>query len=108
MNNTIMYLTIERDGPLWKFTDPSRDLYDEPFVGGVPEIFNALVEPDRNTAYLVFSSNGFPGSLSADLLSREHDGAWYQVKESGQKGWLCPALLKYYPDPPKTLHFQFQ
>jgi hypothetical protein len=37
-------------------------------------------------------------------LRSEYGGSWYQWPETNMEGWLCPALFKYFPEPPSTLY----
>lgn len=39
-------------------------------------------------------------------LREETGGSWYRRQETGQEGWLCPALLRYFPEAPRTLYVQ--
>jgi hypothetical protein len=35
-------------------------------------------------------------------LKEEYGGNWYRWEAKNLEGWLCPALLKYFPEaPPK-------
>jgi hypothetical protein len=39
-------------------------------------------------------------------LDIESGGTWYEQEGTGMKGWLCPALFKYYPDAPDKLYIK--
>jgi hypothetical protein len=53
---------------------------------------------------LVFSSRPFPGAtLVLERLREEDGGNWYRWSATGEEGWLCPALLRYYRRAPARL-----
>ena len=92
------------------FDDERRGLLREPFVCGIPEMIDILVaviqDPDKGFA-LYFSDQQFPGfQLRVDLVEPEGDGNWYKLTVGGteMKGWLCPALFKYFETPPATIY----
>lgn len=96
----------------WVFDDPERGLALEPFVEGIPEMINLITAgfPGRNTGFkLIFSDREFhaTNARKAKLLFFEEDmgGAWYVGNWEGHhlEGWLCPALMKYFPEPPKEI-----
>jgi hypothetical protein len=64
--------------------------------------------PDAEKGFaLVFSASQFPGHQFKLTWRRpEGDGNWYYSEELNQEGWLCPALLRYFPDAPKELYVQ--
>ena len=58
---------------------------------------------------LLFSDQSFPGHQShARWLHPEGNGNWYEFVESGVKGWLCPALLKYFDEAPKDISIEIR
>ena len=101
---------------IWVFDDPSRGLDKEALVAGIPEMIEracaerAIADPAGGFVVL-FSADPFPG---ADILL-EHlrpdesgSGDWYRWTATGQEGWLCPALLRYFPSAPQRLHIQIR
>ena len=92
----------------WVFDDPRRNLVEEPFVAGVPEIITLLVAdiPNAQTGFrLTFSAAPFPGhKLVVTRGKAESGGFWYNVENSDQTGWLCPALFKFFPKAPEKLY----
>lgn len=92
----------------WVFDDAERGLTKEPFVQGIPEMIQHFTTHLHNPwegFELVFSASPFPNSQGVlERSNFEFGGAWYTV--SGMAGWLCPALLKYFPDgAPEQIHF---
>ena len=52
----------------------------------------------------MFSDSRFPdANIRMDWVEAEMGGNWYRCCESGARGWLCPALLKYFTEPPETI-----
>jgi len=93
----------------WVFDDFGRDLVAEPFVCGIPEIIDRLVEEARienaeDGFTLLFSAVSFPGACRMEWVESESGGNWYRQVNTKQKGWLCPALLKYFPKAPPNLY----
>jgi hypothetical protein len=105
--NSIFVIAPYWSSGTWVFDDPSRDLTREPFVSGVPEILNQLVTdiPNAKQGFrLLFAAAPFPGyQAHYQQLSSEYSGTWYKTSD-GKKGWLCPALFKYYSTAPKDLY----
>jgi len=106
MTNAMMVIYPYREQYTWVFDDERVGLVREPFVQGVPEMINVLVADIPNAAQgfrLLFSANPFPGYQAEMLwLKEEYGGNWYRWESKNLEGWLCPALLKYFPEaPPK-------
>ncbi len=54
---------------------------------------------------MVFSAGEFPGaSLSLTWVKSGMRGNYYYCHELAADGWLCPALFKFFDDPPATLY----
>ena len=104
----------------WVFDDPGRGLTREPFVSGVPEMIDALVQDAglsledsrRNGFRLLFSANPFPGYQKSFARTRaDYGGTWYRLDDTKAspdakvvEGWLCPALFKYFPEAPEKIY----
>ena len=92
----------------WVFDDPGRGLQKEPFVSGIPEMINALVEdiPDARAGFrLTFAPTPFPGYQQEFTRVREEFGGnWYACEGPRMEGWLCPALFKYFESAPETIY----
>ena len=106
MSNAMMVIYPYREQYTWVFDDERAGLVREPFVQGVPEMINVLVAdiPNADQGFrLLFSANPFPGYQAEMLwLKQEYGGNWYRWEAKNLEGWLCPALLKYFPEaPPK-------
>ena len=106
MNNSLMSLTLYRDGGGWSFDDAPNNVVREPFVAGAPEIIDALAEAEglsgRKKLRMIFSAHKFPGAHELVWLRGEFAGNIYGYK--GQEGWLCPTLYVYFKSAPKKLY----
>jgi hypothetical protein len=92
----------------WVFTDERRNLVEEPFVAGVPEIITEIAAdiPNAKAGFrLTFSAGPFPGhEVVVTRAESESGGYWYYVENSDTKGWLCPALFKFFPEAPAKIY----
>ena len=75
-------------------------------MAGVPEIITLLVAdiPNAQSGFrLTFSAAPFPGhKLVVTRGKAESGGFWYNVENSDQTGWLCPALFNFFPKAPRN------
>lgn len=93
----------------WVFDDPSTGLVREPFVSGVTEMIDRLVTDLPQAAggfRLLFAMHSFAGYQSSLTWMRADpvEGNWYRTDDSGEEGWLCPALFCYFPTPPPKIY----
>ncbi len=109
-DNVIFIISPYRYGGTWVFDDPGAGLVREPFVAGIPQLIDKLVEdiPDADKGFrLLFSSKPFPGHTTKLIWRREQDGGnWYYSEEFDSEGWLCPALFKYFKKAPKKIYIK--
>jgi hypothetical protein len=83
-------------------------LNKEPFVGGAAEIIDVIIlqKGIRNADagfLLLFSADPFPGAdLELNWVREETFGNVYSW--NGREGWLCPALLRYFPVAPPRIY----
>ena len=113
--NSIATINITRDGSVWVFDDPSRDLTREPFIAGIPEIIDNWLQQEgklenalQNGVQVTASPHKFPGANhSIQRLHPEAGGTWYKDTNSEREGWLCPALFKYFDPAPERLWVKF-
>ena len=105
--NSINVISPYRYLDMWVFDDPRVGLVQEPFVGGADDMIDRWVSeiPDAANGFrLVFSASAFPGYQMRLVWRRpEMSGNIYYSEELDMEGWLCPALLKYFDEPPKEL-----
>ena len=114
MANRIHVIKPYKWESLWVFDDPRVGLVREPFVGGADTIIDAAVAAkgikNPNAGFLaLFSEGPFPGA-DMELTWQRHEGGGDVYRWEGQnmEGWLCPALLKYFPTAPKKIHVQLR
>ena len=92
----------------WVFDDPTTDLFQEPFVSGVPEMIDDLVAdiPNARQGFrLLFSTAPFPSfQRKLEWDRTEFEGNWYRTNEPSMEGWLCPALFRYFEVAPAELY----
>jgi hypothetical protein len=115
MSNAILVISPYRAHGTWVFDDPAVGLVQEPFVSGVPEMIDRLVQdiPGAERGFrLLFSAGPFPGYQAKFTRVRqgEYGGTWYRFETPedtdapAMEGWLCPALFKYFDTAPDMLY----
>jgi hypothetical protein len=110
-SNSILVLHPYKYYGTWVFDDDRTGLVREAFVSGIPEILEKCLEDNgvpvkeaENGFDLTFSKTPFPGAqVELTRLYEEFGGNWYESNE-GMKGWLCPALFKYFPIAPEKIY----
>ncbi len=98
-------------GGVWVFDDPTVGLMAEPFVMGIPEITESWtkgrIQDAENGFSLSFSPGRFAGYQAELIWVREEGGGnWYRLKGTDMKGWLCPALYRYFRHAPRHLYLR--
>lgn len=106
--NSIFIIEPYKSAGTWVFDDPDVGLVREPFVSGIPEMIDKLVEdiPEAEKGFrLLFSAKPFPGYTLKLIWRREaKEGNWYYCEKFKSEGWLCPALFKYFKKAPKEIY----
>jgi hypothetical protein len=107
-SNSLLVIAPYRHAGTWVFDDRARGLKKEPFVAGIPELIDQLVAdiPDADEGFrLTFGIQEFPGYEDRLVwLRKGSSGNWYRSETFKAEGWLCPALLKYFPEAPKEIY----
>jgi hypothetical protein len=110
--NSIQVLFPYKANDAWVFDDDRVGLVREPFVLGIDDMIEKIVEniPNAEKGFkLLFSDKKFPNAdVSLEWMYSEAGGNWYSSPELNMKGWLCPALFKYYSEAPKNLWAKFE
>ena len=110
MNNSIFVIKPYKFQTTWVFDDPAVGLVKEPFVGGADTIIDVATGhiPNADRGFLaVFSASPFHDhQIVLERTREEGDGTIYRWPEKGMEGWLCPALLRYFPEAPEKLYVQ--
>jgi len=112
MANAMLCIEIFKFNGTWCFTDEKRELLNEPFVLGVPEIIDAVLKQqelyvkDKNYRIL-FADQEFP--LHHGMLEKtQYDSGGFWYKWGDMKGWLCPATLAFFKEFPKEIYFRLE
>lgn len=90
----------------WSFDDAEVGLQGEPFVAGIPEIIDALV--GNATKFEAAISKDPIKDYTCRLIRDEEGKGDYTMEETGAKGWLCPATLKYFPEYPANIYVKIK
>ena len=93
-------------GKLWFFDDPSLGLTQEALTDGVPEVIAKACRMNfvEQSFFLTFSCQNI-GKYFLDFVKPLRNGNLYVWKKFGMKCWFCPALLLYFPVPPRKIWF---
>lgn len=100
----------------WFFDDARHGLVAEALIEGADTAIDKVLADAGSTARHVrirFSDTGAAGlRLFAVRVGRSNGGTDYEFESdsyplAGHRMWLCPALEKYYPEPPRALHLDF-
>src|SRR5262249_43116846 len=95
---------------MWVFDDARVGLVQEPFVSGADTMIARVVSsiPHAESGFLLlFSSAPFPGhQFRLEWRCADSGGNWYYSSQLEMEGWLCPALLRYFPAAPQELYVQ--
>jgi hypothetical protein len=93
---------------MWVFDDPEVGLSKEPFIAGIDTMIDKVVAgiPAAAKGFrAVFSAAPFPGAdFKLEWWREESGGNWYYSDQFKMEGWLCPALLKYFPRAPREIY----
>lgn len=107
---------IYKEGSLWLFDDPDKELIREPFVTETSIVIDTMLQkhldfykikgPLPTEAILFITSEFFGPHVFRRLYDGKDpatEGTTYQMDNENTAIWLCPALLKYYPAAPAQL-----
>ena len=110
MKNSIFVIKPYKWEGLWVFDDANVGLVREPFVGGADTMIDRVVANLTDAEHgftLIFSGAPFPGHQHRlDWRRTDGGGDWYYEAQLDIEGWLCPALRRYFPEPPKQIFVQ--
>lgn len=110
--NSIFVIKPYRYLGMWVFDDAKRGIIEEPFVSGADTLIDLVVKdvPNADAGFaMLFSADEFPDAhIHLEWRRSEKSGNTYWCETLGHEGWLCPALLKYFSEPPKNLYVKIQ
>ena len=111
MNSLMVIVPYKYEG-LWVFDDPAVGLSKEPFIAGIDTMIDKVVAdiPKAERGFrAIFSATPFPGSQFKLEWRREDSGGnWYYSDQFKMEGWLCPALLRYFPSAPREIYVKVE
>ena len=111
MNSLFVIAPYKYEG-MWVFDDPAVGLSKEPFIAGIDMMIDKVVAgiPNADKGFrAVFSAAPFPGADFKLKWRREESGGnWYYSDQFKMEGWLCPALLKYFPRAPREIYINVE
>lgn len=108
-NNQINVIYPYRtQGGGWSFDDEEVGLHGEPFVLGIPEIIDSIVDKKAKRFTVFISKDKIPNYTGLLIKLKKEDTGWYTLHGTEFKGWLCPATLKYFKDYPDKIYFKIE
>jgi len=106
--NALLVIAPYKYQGAWVFDDPAVGLFREPFIAGIDTMIDKAVAdiPNAEKGFrAIFSASPFPGAdLKLQWRREESGGNWYNSDRFKMEGWLCPALLKYFPTAPREIY----
>ncbi|MEY2555423.1 MAG: hypothetical protein QOF93_567 [Verrucomicrobiota bacterium] len=110
--NTLLVIAPYKYQGTWVFDDPAVGLSREPFIAGIDTMIDKAVAdiPNAEKGFrAIFSASPFPGvNWKLDWRREESGGNWYYSDRFKMEGWLCPALLKYFPTAPREIYVKIE
>jgi hypothetical protein len=111
MNSLFVIAPYKYQG-MWVFDDPAVGLSREPFIAGIDTMIDKFVTaiPDADKGFrAIFGVAQFPGAdFKLEWRRGESGGNWYYSDQFKMEGWLCPALLKYFPRAPQEIYVKVE
>jgi len=110
--NALLVIAPYKYQGTWVFDDPAVGLLREPFIAGIDTMIDKAVAgiPNAEKGFrAIFSASHFPGAdFKLEWRREESDGNWYYSDQFQMEGWLCPALLKYFPTAPPQIYVKVE
>jgi len=110
--NALLVIAPYRYQGTWVFDDPAVGLSREPFIAGIDAMIDKAVAdiPNAEKGFrAIFSASPFPGAnWKLEWRRGESGGNWYYSDQFKMEGWLCPALLKYFPTAPREIYVKIE
>jgi heme/copper-type cytochrome/quinol oxidase subunit 2 len=110
--NALLVIAPYKYQGAWVFDDPAVGLSREPFIAGIDTMIDKAVAdiPNAEKGFrAIFSASPFPGAnWKLEWRREESGGNWYYSDRFKMEGWLCPALLKYFPTAPREIYVKVE
>ena len=111
VNSLFVIVPYKYEG-MWVFDDAAVGLSKEPFIAGIDTMIDKVVAniPNAERGFrAIFSAAPFPGAdFKLEWRREESGGNWYYSDQFKMEGWLCPALLKYFPSAPREIYVKVE
>jgi hypothetical protein len=105
--NALLVIAPYKYQGTWVFDDSAVGLFREPFIAGIDTMIDKATAntPNADKGFrAIFSASPFPGAdFKLEWRREESGGNWYYSDQFKMEGWLCPALLKYFPKAPPEI-----
>ena len=97
-NNAVNILDIYRTkNGVWCFNDEDLDIIAEPFVGEINDMIDMYAKGKEELTIYISKEPILNGTLSLTRVEDEFEGM-YRLDGTDIVGWLCPCLLRYFPN----------
>jgi len=110
--NALLVIAPYKYQGTWVFDDAAVGLFREPFIAGVDTMIDKATAniPNAEKGFrAIFSASPFPGAdFKLEWRREESGGNWYYSDQFKMEGWLCPALLKYFPKAPAEIYVKVE
>ena len=110
--NALLVIAPYKYQGTWVFDDPAVGLSREPFIAGIDTMIDKAVAdiPNAEKGFrAIFSATPFPGAnWKLEWRREESGGNWYYSDRFKMEGWLCPALLEYFPAAPREIYVKIE
>jgi hypothetical protein len=78
-------------------------------MGEIIDAATAHIPLAKSGVRALFAETHFPGwGLHLQWQRAEGGGNWYYAPKLNMTGWLCPALLLYFPRAPSVIYARFE
>jgi hypothetical protein len=110
--NALLVIAPYKYQGVWVFDDEAVGLLREPFIAGIDTMIDKAVAniPNAEQGFrAIFSATPFPGAnLKLEWRRAESGGNWYYSDRFKMEGWLCLALLNYFPAAPREIYIKVE
>ncbi len=109
-NNSVFVIVPYKWYGSFVFDDPERGLLREPFVLGMSEMIERMLEErgiNGDEGFRMYFGAIKPpdkGVYHLKLMFKDAGGGWYRNVETRMCGWLCPAMFAYFDALPQDLY----
>jgi hypothetical protein len=100
-----------RENGIWFFDDEGKGIFKEPFVGGMSEIIDYILQKKfirggHRGIKLEFSDKSFENAEKLQKIEDLPDN-WAKYEYEDREGMLCPVALQYFQEFPQEIFIKF-